>query len=102
MDWSSSPTTQTFLPRLGQQTHQFILAAVCVLILVDHDEFKLPVVAQPQSFIVFQQPDCFEQQIVEIECVRLLQALARIVRKSSPSALASDRWLALYQSTGVS
>ena len=43
------------LAYMRQQQHQFVLAAVGVLIFVDHHELELPVVAQPQFFIVFQQ-----------------------------------------------
>ncbi len=63
------------MPRLRQQPHQLILAAIRVLIFVDHDELEAPVVKLAQRFVVFQQPDGFQQQIVEIERIRLPQTL---------------------------
>ena len=66
----------------GEQPHQLILAAVGVLILVDHQEF----VAAVQAFsrvgcIVGQQAHGFEQQIVEIQRVRFQQLALDSVRR---------------------
>ena len=59
---------------LGEQAHQIVLAAVGVLILVDHHEFVALVQALAGGVVVAQQVDGFEQQIVEIQRVRFAQA----------------------------
>ena len=60
---------------LGEQAHQFILAAIGVLIFVHHDEFVAAVQRSRVGCVVRQQADGFEQQVVEIQRVRLAQAL---------------------------
>ncbi len=62
-----------FLCCFGEQAHQLILAAIGVLIFVDHDEFEAAVHLAAQIGIVRQQPHGFQQQIVEIERVGLPQ-----------------------------
>ena len=58
----------------GEQAHQFVLAAIGVLILVHHHEFVAPVQALARGVVVAQQAHGFEQQVVEIEGVRFAQA----------------------------
>ena len=63
------------LPELRQQPHQFVLGPVGVLILVDHQVLEAPVVGFAYRLVVLEQPDGFEQEIVEIERGRLPQAV---------------------------
>ena len=68
--------------RSVKQPHQFVLAAVGVLILVDHQELDTArLYALRDLVVVPQQADRFEQQIVEIERVRLDAAGSRIFRR---------------------
>ena len=60
---------------LGQQPHQVVLGAVGVLILVDHDVAQAAVIGLAGGFVVLQEPDGFQQQVVEIEGVRIAQRL---------------------------
>ena len=62
-----------FWRSLGQQAHQFVLAAIGVLIFVHHDEFVALVQALAGGVVVAQQAHGFEQQVVEIEGVRFAQ-----------------------------
>ena len=59
----------------GEQAHQFVLAAVGVLILVDHDVAQAAVPGFARGVVVAQQAHGFEQQIVEIERVGIAQGL---------------------------
>ena len=61
--------------RLREQAHQLILAAVGVLIFVDHDVAQPAIPGVPRVLIVEEQADAFEQQIVEIERIGLVQRL---------------------------
>ena len=61
--------------RLREQPHQLILAAVGVLILVDHDVAQAAVPGVARVLIVIEQAHAFEQQVVEIERIRLAQRL---------------------------
>ncbi len=60
--------------RLGEQAHQLILAAIGVLILVNHDEFEAAIHLKAQIGIMRQKADRLEQQVVKIERVGLVQA----------------------------
>ena len=60
---------------LGEQAHQFVLAAVGVLILVDHDVAQAAVLGFARGVVVLQQADGFQQQVVEIEGVGVAQRL---------------------------
>ena len=65
--------------RLGEQLHQLVLAAVGVLVLIDHDVAQ-PAVVQPTSgFIVMEQAHGFKQQIVESQGVGGEQSLLVLV-----------------------
>ncbi len=59
---------------LGEQAHQVVLAAIGVLVFVDHDEFETAIHLEAQIGVVGEQPHGFEQQVVEIERVGLAQA----------------------------
>ena len=61
--------------RLREQAHQLVLAAVGVLILVDHDVAQAPVPGLARGVVVLQQAHGFEQQIVEIQRVGRAQRL---------------------------
>jgi hypothetical protein len=60
---------------LRQKTHQLILAAIRILVFVNHDVTQAPVPGFSRSLIMPEQPDTFEQQIVEIERICLQQGL---------------------------
>ena len=60
---------------LREQAHQLVLAAIGVLILVDHDVAEAAIPRVAGCLIVREQADGFEQQIVEIERVGLPQRL---------------------------
>ncbi len=62
--------------RFGEQAHQLVLAAVGVLILVDHDVAQAAVPGFARGLVVAQQAHGFEQQIVEIERVGLRSAFS--------------------------
>jgi hypothetical protein len=61
--------------RFRQQPHQLVLAAVGVLILVDHHVAEPPVIQRAGGFIVIEQAHGLQQQIVEIERVGRVQRL---------------------------
>ncbi len=60
---------------LAQQAHQLVLAAVGVLIFVDHQVRNPPVIQLPGSLVVVEQADRFQQQVVEIKRVGVAQRL---------------------------
>ena len=62
--------------RPRQQPHKFILRTVGVLIFVDHDVLKTPVVVFADFGSGFQQTHGLKQEIVKIERVRLAQLFA--------------------------
>ena len=53
--------------RFGEQAHELVLAAIGVLILVDHDVAEAAIVERTGRFIVEEEADGFEQEVVEIE-----------------------------------
>ncbi len=57
-----------------EQAHQVVLAAVGVLVFVDHDEFVALVEALAGGVVVAQEVDGFEQEVVEIQGVGFAQA----------------------------
>ncbi len=59
---------------LGEQTHELVLAAVGVLILIHHDEFVAAVEALAGLIVVGKQAHGFEQQVVEVKRIRFAQA----------------------------
>ena len=59
--------------RCESRPHQLVLAAVGVLILVDHDVAQAAIPGVARVLVVIEQADAFEQQIVEIERVGLPQ-----------------------------
>ena len=61
--------------RLGEQAHQLVLAAVGVLVFVDHDVAQPAVPGLARGLVVLQQAHGFEQQVVEIERVGGAQRL---------------------------
>ena len=67
------------LVALGQQPHQLVLRAVSVLILVDHQIVQAVIVGLARGFIVEQQPHCFQQQIVKIERIGVVQRLLILI-----------------------
>ncbi len=60
--------------RLVAHHHQIVLAAIGVLIFVHHHELVLAIETFPRGGIVPEQAHGFEQQIVEVERVRFVQA----------------------------
>ncbi len=58
---------------LGEQPHQFVLRAIGVLVLVDHEVAQPPVVARACGLIVIEQADSFEQKVVEVQGIGLPQ-----------------------------
>ena len=57
----------------GQQPHHFILAAIRILVFVNHQISNHPIVGRTQIPVVFQQPDSFVQKIVKIQGIGLTQ-----------------------------
>ena len=64
------------VPGPGQQAHQFILRTIRVLVLIHQNVLEAPVVIVANFRRDFQQAHGFQQQIVEIERIRLAQLLA--------------------------
>ena len=60
---------------LGKQAHQLVLAAVGVLILVDHDVVEASIPGFACGVVVTQQANGLQQQIVEIERIGIAQRL---------------------------
>src|SRR5204863_2358656 len=58
---------------LCQEAHQLILAAVRVLVLVNHQELEATVVLLAEAFVVRKQADGFEEEVVEIERIGLVK-----------------------------
>ena len=63
------------MPLPGQHAHEFILRPVRVLIFVDQQILKTVVVILANVRRRFQQPHRLEQQVIEVERVRLAQLL---------------------------
>jgi hypothetical protein len=53
----------------GEMTHEEILRAVCVLVLIDHHVAELLRVTLAYGGRVLEELDGFEQQVIEIEGV---------------------------------
>ena len=60
----------------GQQPHEFILRTVGVLIFIDHEILKPPIVILANRCDRLQQAHGFEQQVVEVHGVGFAQLLA--------------------------
>ena len=58
---------------VAEQAHEFILAAVGVLVFIDHHVSVTTAVQLAQGSVVTQQADALEQQIVEIDGIGLTQ-----------------------------
>ena len=70
-------------------------------ILIYVYELVIPVIKLPESIIVFQQADRFDQQVAEIQRIGLTQPLPHRLRKFS-RRVSLGSVAALYQSCGVS
>ncbi len=58
----------------GEQAHQFVLAAVGVLVFVDKQIAEAVVVKRADCLVVVQEADGFEQKVIEVERVGLTEA----------------------------
>ena len=64
------------VPVARQQPHQLILRTIRILILIDQQISKSPIVIFPHRRHRLQQPHGFEQQVVEVHRIGLAQLLA--------------------------
>ena len=71
MLWSSSPTTQRFFALCRQQPDEPVLGMVRVLVLVDQDMVKHPLIVAEHVLMLLKELYREHEQVVEIKPVGL-------------------------------
>src|ERR1700737_4821975 len=78
---------------LGEQTNQCELQRVSILILIYQQITKLIVIATADLRYIAQQPDRFDQQVIKVERVVLLQTLFVLLKDARNRSTAFIREL---------